>query len=126
VLTQAARANVLLTAVIFAACAATAASAQSQPGSSPKPTAPPSGPTKTVVGCLAGYDGHYTLGTSSDVLYLLVGDSALFKRYNARLVQATGTVSEPPPHDSMRKHELSKQPPTLTVSKLKKVADGCD
>ena len=84
-----------------------------------------SGKPKTVVGCLTGYNGHYTLGTSSDTLYRLEGDSALFKRYNARLVEATETVSEPPP-DPSRNNVLSQQPPTLTVSKLKKVADGCD
>ncbi len=122
----AAEARVLFRVAIVAICAASALSAQSPQGSSPKSAASPSGPTKTIVGCLTGYDGHYTLGTSSDVLYLLVGDSALFKPYNAMLVRATGTVSEPLPHDSMRKHDLSQQPPTLKVSKLKKVADGCN
>ncbi len=100
------------------------ASAQGQDGSASKPSTPPSSTPKTIVGCLTGYDGHYTLGTSNDTLYLLEGDSALFKRYNARMVQATGTVSETPP-DPSRNNVLSQQPPTLTVSKLKKVADGC-
>ena len=115
----------LLTLAAFALIAAVMASAQSQKGSSPKAAVPPSGAPKTVIGCLTGYDGHYTLGTSSDVLYLLAGDSALFMRYNAMLVRATGTVSEPPP-DPSRHSDLSQQPPTLTVAKLKKVADGCD
>ncbi len=118
-------ARILVTLAIPTLCAAMTVSAQSQVGSSPKQTAPPSGAPKTVVGCLTGYDGHYTLGTSSDDLYLLEGDSALFKRYNARLVQATGTVSEPPPGQS-KNNVLSQQPPKLTVSKLKKVADGCN
>jgi hypothetical protein len=99
--------------------------AQSQEGSSPKPAAPPNGKPTTVVGCLTGYEGHYTLGTSSDALYLLEGDPALLKRYNAVLVRVTGTVSEPPPSAS-RNNVLSQQPPTLSVSKLKKVADGCN
>lgn len=115
----------LLTLAIFVLCAAMTASAQSQEGPSPKQPAPTAGTPKTVVGCLTGYDGHYTLGTMSDILYLLEGDSAVFKRYNARMVQATGTVSEPPPGPS-RNNVLSQQPPTLTVSKLKKVADGCN
>ncbi len=118
-------ARILVTLAIFALCAAMTVSARSQEGSSPKQTAPPSGAPKTVVGCLTGYDGHYTLGTSSDTLYLLEGDSALFKRYNARMVQATGTVSESPPGSS-KNDVLSQQPPKLTVSKLKKVADGCN
>jgi hypothetical protein len=117
-------ARTLLTLARFALCVAMAASAQSQEGPSPKQTAP-NGAPKTLVGCLTGYDGHYTLGTSSDTLYLLEGDSALFKRYNARMVRATGTVSEPPPGPS-KNNVLSQQPPTLTVSKLKKVADGCN
>jgi hypothetical protein len=119
------KARILMTLATFTLCAAMTASAQSQGGPSPKQTAPPSGAPKTVVGCLTGYDGHYTLGTSSDTLYLLQGDSTLFKRYNARMVQATGTVSEPPPGPS-KNNVLSQQPPTLTVSKLKKVADGCN
>jgi len=91
------------------------------------PKTPSSDPGKpiTVVGCLTGYDGRYTLGTSNDTLYLLVGDSAAFKRLNARMVQVSGNVTEPPPHTS-RDNVLSQQPPTLTVAKLKKVADGCN
>jgi hypothetical protein len=99
--------------------------AQNQGGAAQKPSAPPVGTPKTVVGCLTGYDGHYTLGASNDTLYLLIGDSALFKRYNARMVQVTGTVSEPRPATSAN-NVLSQQPPTLTVSTLKKVADGCN
>ena len=118
-------ARIPVTLAIFSLCAAMTVSAQSQEGSSPKQTARPSGAPKTVVGCLTGYDGHYTLGTSSDTLYLLEGDSALFKRYNARMVQATGTVSESPP-DPSKNNVLSQQPPKLIVSKLKKVADGCN
>jgi hypothetical protein len=116
--------KVRLSLAMVALCASRASLAQSQGDASSKPSAP-SGIPKTVVGCLTGYDGHYTLGASNDTLYLLVGDSALFKRYNARTVQVTGTVSETPPNRS-RNNVLSQQPPTLTVSKLKKVADGCN
>ncbi len=119
------KARILVTLAILTLCTAMTVSAQSQGGSLPKQSPPPSGALKTVVGCLTGYDGHYTLGTSSDTLYLLEGDSALFKRYNARMVQATGTVSESPPGSS-KNDVLSQQPPKLTVSKLKKVADGCN
>ena len=91
-------ASILLKPAIYALGAAMTVSAQGQEGSLPKQTSPPG--LKTVVGCLTGYDGHYTLGTSSDTLYLLEGDSALFKRYNARMVQATGTVSESAPSPS--------------------------
>jgi len=117
--------KILLTPTIFALGAAMTVSAQSPTDSLPEQSAPPSGTSKTVVGCLTGYDGHYTLGTSSDTLYLLIGDSVLFKRYNARMVKATGIVSETPP-DPSKNNVLSQQPPTLTVSRLKKVADGCN
>ena len=100
-------------------CASTLAWAQKS-----KDASPPAGKPITAVGCLTGYEGRYTLGTSSDMLYLLEGDTDAFKRLNARMVEATGTVSEPPPHTS-KDDVLSQQPPTLTVTKLKKVADGC-
>ena len=77
------------------------------------------------VGCLTGYENRYTLGASDDTLYLLDGDPETFKRYNAKMVEATGTVSEPSRETS--KHDvLSQQPPTLKVTSLKKVADGCN
>jgi hypothetical protein len=83
------------------------------------------GQPKTVVGCLTGYDGHYTLGASNDTLYLLDGDSAAFKKLNARMVKVTGLVSEPS-RSTSEHNVLSQQPPTLTVQTLKKVADGCN
>jgi hypothetical protein len=83
------------------------------------------GKPQTIIGCLTGYDDRYTLGASSDTLYLLEGDNETFKRYNAKMVRVTGTVTEPPPGTS--KHDvLSQQPPTLKVTSLKKVADGCN
>lgn len=82
------------------------------------------GNTVTVTGCLTGMDGHYTLGTMSDQLYLLQGDSALLKKFNAQRVRITGSVSEPPPHKSDR-DVLSQQPPSLSVTTIKKVADTC-
>lgn len=117
--------RMLLISAMFVLCAPMTTFARGQSSSSPKDSVPPRGKPITVVGCLTGYDGRYTLGTSSDTLYLLDGDGALFKRYNARMVRVTGTVSEPPPHTSSD-NVLSQQPPTLTVSLLKKVADGCN
>lgn len=117
--------RVLVMLALFALFGATTGLAQNQSGASQKQPSSLNRSPKTVVGCLTGYNGHYTLGTSSDVLYLLAGNAALFKRYNAMLVQATGTVSEPPP-DPSKHSDLSQQLPTLTISKLKKVADGCD
>ncbi len=88
-------------------------------------TKPANGQPQKIVGCLTGYEDRYTLGTANDTLYLLDGDPATFKRYNAKMVEATGTVSEPARETS--KHDvLSQQPPTLKVTSLKKVADGCN
>lgn len=83
------------------------------------------GQQKTVVGCLTGYEGRYTLGASNDMLYLLDGDTDQFKRLNAKMVRATGLVSEPS-RDTSRHDVLSQQPPTMKVTSLKKVADGCN
>ena len=114
-----------LPALLLAFLLAPSLPALVQDQSTSKAPAPAAGKAVTVVGCLTGYEGRYTLGTSSDMLYLLDGDSALFKKYNARMVQASGTVTEPPPHTS-HDNVLSQQPPTLRVSTLKKVADGCN
>jgi hypothetical protein len=90
-----------------------------------KPSASPASETKTIVGCLTSSDGRYTLGTNTDKLYVLQCDPELLGRYNVVLVRVTGVVSEakvePSKHDA-----LSQQPPTIAVSKLKKIADGCN
>jgi hypothetical protein len=65
------------------------------------------------------------LGAANDTLYLLDGDSAVFKKLNGRMVKATGLISEPARNTSEH-NVLSQQPPTLTVQSLKKVADGCN
>ncbi len=88
-------------------------------------TKPTNSQPQKIVGCLTGYEDRYTLGASNDTLYLLDGDPDAFKRYNAKMVEATGTVSEPSRETS--KHDaLSEQPPTLKVTSLKKLADGCN
>jgi hypothetical protein len=114
--------RVALPVAVFVLSISTAVFAQDKGDSTNKP---PVGQPKTVVGCLTGYDDRYTLGASNDMLYLLVGDNAAFKKLNARMVKVTGTVSEPS-RETSRHDVLSQQPPTLTVQSLKKVADGCN
>jgi len=114
--------KVALPFVTFGLLIPTAVFAQDKGDSANKPS---TGQPKTIVGCLTGYDGHYTLGASNDTLYLLDGDAAAFKKLNARMVKVTGTVSEPS-RETSKNNVLSQQPPTLTVQTLKKVADGCN
>ncbi len=111
-----------LSLMLFAQFAASALSAQSKEGTS---DAAIQGQKKTVVGCLTGYEGRYTLGASDDMLYLLDGDTDQFKHLNAKMVRATGIVSEPS-RETSRHNVLSQQPPTMKVTSLKKVADGCN
>jgi hypothetical protein len=112
--------NLLPIAVFGFATTLSYAQSRTAPDNKPAPGQP-----QTVVGCLTGYDGHYTLGASDDTLYLLEGDDAAFKRYNAKMVKATGTITESAPGTS-RHNVLSQQPPKMKVIELKKVADGCN
>ena len=80
---------------------------------------------KKIVGCLTGDEDRYTLAASNDTLYLLDGEPETFRRYNARMVEVTGTVSASTSETS--KHDvLSQQPPTVKVTSVKKVADRCN
>lgn len=98
------------------------AQAQGQPAGGTQANSNPK--TVTVKGCMTGYEGHYTIGTSRDDLYLLNGDVAMFKQYNGKTVEATGTIA--PAKTETSSHDvLSQQPPQLTVTKLKKLADRC-
>ncbi len=86
---------------------------------------PSNGQPQKVVGCLTGEDNRYTLAASNGNLYLLDGEAEAFKRYNAKMVEATGTVSESSSETS--KHDvLSQQPPTVKVTSLRKIADRCN
>ena len=117
------RLRTLLSLGLFSFLASTAPFAQDKAAAAAGQVAPASN-TVTVTGCLTGMDGHYTLGTMSDQLYLLQGDNSVLKKFNAQRVRITGSVSEPPPHTSNR-DVLSQQPPSLTVNTIKKVADTC-
>lgn len=79
----------------------------------------------TVVGCLAGMDGRYTIGTSGDKLYVVEGDPEQLRRFNAVTVKITGTVGLSK-HEISQGNALSYQPQTLTVAKIKKIADTCN
>lgn len=80
---------------------------------------------KTVIGCLTGSEGQYTVGTSNDMLYVLEGDTDSFKRLNGKMVKIAGTMSDPRSGTS-KDNVLSQQPPTIKVTALKKMADSCN
>ena len=100
-----------------------AAVAQSPSASTQKDS--PAGKAITVVGCLTGMEGRYTLGTSSDQLYVVEGDPELLRRFNAVTVKVTGIIGASK-HQTSHADAMSYQPQTLTVSKIKKVADSCN
>jgi hypothetical protein len=100
------------------------APAQNQPSPAAQGSAASGTKTVTVKGCLTGVEDRYLIGTSRDDLYLLRGDLALFKRYNAKMVEATGTLS-PPANKTSHDDALSQQPPELQVTSLKKIGDRC-
>jgi hypothetical protein len=118
------RLRALLSAGLFTFITTIMPLAQDKATSSTSQSGTAGGSTITVTGCLTGSDGRYTLGTMSDKLYILRGDNTKLKKFNARRVRITGSVSEPPPHTSNR-DVLSQQPPSLTVNTIEKVADTC-
>ena len=88
----------------------------------------------TVIGCVSGLEGVYTLGSETGNLYRLAGDRSSFRRYVGQTVRITGTTS--PSSSSTTVNESLKQksanqgalitsPPMLTVSKIEKIAATC-
>ncbi len=100
------------------------ASAQDQRAAGAATSVASDNKTITIKGCLTGVDNRYTIGTSRDDLYVLNGDPTLFKRYNGKMVQATGTMS-PAINRMSNRDALSEQPPELNVTSLKKLASRC-
>jgi hypothetical protein len=113
-----------LLAVLLLCCATLIAVSQDQRTPAPNSAPPADSKSVTIKGCLTGFDGHYTIGTSRDDLYVLQGDASLFKRYNGKMVKATGTLSASV-QESSTQNALSQQPPQFKVSQLRKIADIC-
>jgi len=109
---------------IFSLLASIAPLAQDNSGATKKQPGTPNGNKVTVTGCLTGLDDHYTLGTMSDQLYVVHGDLALLKKFNARMVRVTGILSQSTEGDSKR-DVLRQQPQGITVTTIDKVADTC-
>lgn len=117
--------RILVSTALFSLLVATAPLAQDNSGGAAKKgETPANGSTVTVTGCLTGGEGRYTLGTMKDELYVLHGDQALLNKFNAQRVQVTGTYSGSKDRESSH-DALRDQPPTITVTKIKKLADTC-
>ncbi len=114
--------SIIVAQLVFCLSLTLHAQVQGPPSGKTPRTAEPK--TVTIKGCMSGYEGRYTIGTARDDLYLLEGDVATFKRYNGKMVEATGTVA-PTATETSPQDALSQQPPQLTVTKLKKLADRC-
>jgi hypothetical protein len=69
----------------------------------------------TVAGCVMNVNGSFKLLTHEQT-YILKGHKSELFSYNGKLIEVTGTVSNPS-HPGV--------PVVLTITKLKKLADSC-
>jgi hypothetical protein len=126
----------LLCALVLLALPSTLAAQQPSPEAPqqrqpPSEAIPPAGlnySLTTVVGCLSGNRGSYTLGAENGDLYRLSGDKSFLRRHVGQLVRVTGTPSAPENPASEATPNagvLSTAPPVLNVSKIEKIADTC-
>ena len=102
--------------------------AQSQyPQTGSSHTGATSGQT-TVLGCLQGSDGNYTLTTSKGTIYHLQGDTSKLSAHNGHEVQITGTKTSAASSTSTPTGGTASagaEESTLTVEKLKHISSTC-
>jgi hypothetical protein len=99
--------------------------AQTSPGGTTPPATAAAAPV-TVIGCLVGLNGSYTLTNASNKQYRLEGDS--LHSYSGQKVRAVGTLSYTKKSGTGGKMEnmlINMNTPTLTVSRIEKLADTC-
>lgn len=100
-----------------------------EPSSKPAQGIPASGAPVTVVGCVVGLNGGYSLNVENNKQYYLNGDEAVLHRYLGQQVRVVGTASYRKKPGTGGKAEnmviLVGSPQTLTISKIDKVADSC-
>jgi len=83
-----------------------------------------SGDSTTVVGCVTGVNGSFTLGTPNGDLYRLKGHHNALFHYNGMEVRVTGTVTPSKP-SSASKRVSGTMPQTLKIAKIEKLRDTC-
>ena len=81
----------------------------------------------TVQGCLQGSDGNYTLTDKSGTTYQLQGDTSKLSAHVGHEVQITGSTTSASSATSPTTGTPAgaTQQPTLTVQKMKHIAETC-
>ncbi len=72
----------------------------------------------TVQGCVLGLNGGYSLNVDSGKTYLLAGED--LSKFSGQKVRAVGNVTPAP-----KSGTHSSTQPTLTVTRVDKIADTC-
>ena len=90
----------------------------------------PAGPAPiTVVGCVVGLNGGYSLTADASKQYFLNGDEAVLHRYLGQQVRVLGTADYRKKPGTNGKAEnmaiRADSPQTLTIMKIEKLADTC-
>lgn len=94
-------------------------------GSSDFPDTTPVTMKVTIVGCLAGDEGGYTLTDRSGAIYQLTGETGKLRAHVGHTMQVTG-VSTSVMHQPGSMSEGTRTHPTLSVVSFKHVKADCD
>ena len=90
---------------------------------------PPSGGSIRVVGCVVELNGGYGLTVDANKRYYLNGDDAVLHQYLGQKVRVVGIADYRKKPGTNGKAEnmviVLGSPQTLTISKIRKVADTC-
>lgn len=106
----------------------------SQTSSNPQSATGDTGSQTTVVGCLNGSSGSYTLTSSNGKTYQLTGDTAQLQDHVGHKVQIKGSVSPSSASSSGTGSSASSKPSdtassnqaTLSVSSMKHISKTCN
>ena len=79
----------------------------------------------TIVGCLAGGDGNFTLTDEAGAIYQLTGNTAKLSGHVGHTLRVTG-VSTSVLHPPGSMSEGTERHPTLSVDSFKHIRSNCD
>jgi hypothetical protein len=100
-------------------------SGQASQGSETSGQTSASGGEKSVVGCLSGSGGTYTLTDKSGMTYQLTGDTAKLSEHVGHEVRITGTPSSPEAGTQSGTTAGGAGSQTLQVSSVKHISKSC-